>query len=149
MPRSIEPDPMATVLLLKEMDGPRPIIPLDIAGRDSFPHLTPEKLPRKVSAGEIALPLLRIEDSVRCQKGVFPKDLARWIDDRAEAARGACRQPSRGSGSFGAAITCRRLRQVPRLTVRHRDSDGSPDTLVVRVAPRWEERPRHLRDARL
>lgn len=90
--RHAEPDPMNTAALLKELYGPKPVIPLEIVCRDYFGHLTPEKLLRKVSAGEIALPLLRIEDSVRCQKGVFLKDLARWIDERAEAARRECRQ---------------------------------------------------------
>jgi hypothetical protein len=90
--KRIEPDPLATALLLKEMYGPRPLIPLEIVCRDYFSHLTPEKLLRKVSAGEIALPIVRIEDSTRCAKGISLRDLAAYLDRRIEAARKECRQ---------------------------------------------------------
>jgi len=49
-------------LLMAQYDG-KAIIPIDEVCRDYFFHLTPTKLIRKISAGEIALPLVRIEDS--------------------------------------------------------------------------------------
>jgi Pyocin activator protein PrtN len=52
-----------------------------------FPHLTPTKLVQKISAGEIAIPLVRIESSQKSAKGVHLADLAEYLDARAEAAR--------------------------------------------------------------
>jgi len=91
-PKRSEPDPLATASLLKEQYGPKPIIPLDVVCRDFFSHLTPEKLLRKVSAGEIALPVVRIEASSKCAKGVSLRDLAAYLDRRMVAARKECRQ---------------------------------------------------------
>jgi hypothetical protein len=81
-----------TAFILMAQYGPRAVIPVDLVCRDYFSHLTPEKLIRKVSAGEIALPLVRIEDSVRCAKGVGLMDLAAYLDRQIEAARKECRQ---------------------------------------------------------
>ncbi len=83
---------MNTAFLLMAQYGGAAVIPIDKVARDYFSHLTPEKLVRKISAGEIALPLVRIESSERCAKGVHLTDLAAWIDARAEAARRECRQ---------------------------------------------------------
>lgn len=83
---------MNTAFLLMAQYGGAAVIPIDKVARDYFSHLTPEKLVRKISAGEIALPLVRIESSERCAKGVHLTDLAAWIDARAEAARQECRQ---------------------------------------------------------
>lgn len=86
------PEPMSTAFLLLAQYGGGAVIPISLVCRDYFSHLTPEKLVRKISAGEIALPLVRIEASQKAAKGVHLVDLARWIDDRAEAARKECRQ---------------------------------------------------------
>ncbi|MER9757430.1 pyocin activator PrtN family protein [Mesorhizobium sp. M0166] len=67
--------------------GGKAIIPIDEVCRDYFFHLTPTKLVRKISMGEIALPLVRIEDSQKCAKGVHLADLAKYLEFRAEAAR--------------------------------------------------------------
>ena len=67
-------------------------IPLDLVCRDYFTHLKPEKLLRKVQAGEIALPIVRIEGSQKCAKGVHLSDLAIYLDKQAEAARKECAQ---------------------------------------------------------
>ncbi|WP_409566285.1 pyocin activator PrtN family protein [Methylobacterium sp. J-070] len=45
------------------------MIPVDLVCRDSFGHRTPETLIRKVSLGDIALPLVRIEASAKCAEG--------------------------------------------------------------------------------
>jgi len=73
-------------LLMVQYDG-KAIIPIDHVCRHYFFHLTPTKLIRKISAGEIALPLVRIEDSQKCAKGIHLNDLAQYLDLRAEAAR--------------------------------------------------------------
>jgi len=54
---------------------------------ESASHLTPTKLIRKIGAGEIAIPLVRIENSQKCAKGVHLTDLAKYLDARTEAAR--------------------------------------------------------------
>lgn len=78
-------------LLMAQYDG-RAVIPIDLVCRDYFSHLSPEKLVRKISAGEIRLPLVRIDHSQKTAKGVHLQDLAQWVDDRAEAARKEMRQ---------------------------------------------------------
>ncbi|MGV7029632.1 pyocin activator PrtN family protein [Methylobacterium symbioticum] len=49
-----------------------------------------EKLVRKIFAGDIPLPLVRIEASERCAKHVPLADVAKWIDDRMEEVRREC-----------------------------------------------------------
>ncbi len=77
-----------------------PLIPVETVCADYFRHLTPEKLIRKVLLGEIALPLVRIETSKKCAKGVGLVDLAAYLDRHIEAARKECDQlcgpPRRG-----------------------------------------------------
>lgn len=43
-------------------------------------------LMRKISAGEIALPVIRMERSQKCAKGVHISDLAAFIDQQRAAA---------------------------------------------------------------
>lgn len=81
-----------TVYFLMGQYGSAAVIPIAAVCRDYFSHLTPEMLVRKVSSGEIALPIVRIEASQKAAKGVHITDLARWIDDRAEAGRKECKQ---------------------------------------------------------
>ena len=73
-------------LLMAQYDG-KAIIPIDQVCRDYFTHLTPVKLVQKISAGEIAIPLVRIERSQKCAKGIHLDDLAKYLDARTEAAR--------------------------------------------------------------
>lgn len=63
------------------------VIPVNFVCRDYFPHLTPDKFVRKVSAGEINIPLIRMEGSQKCAKGVHLQDLAEYLDARRAAAR--------------------------------------------------------------
>ena len=74
-----------TFLLMAQYNG-RAVIPVADVCRDYFSHLTPEKFLRKVSAGEIAIPLVRMESSQKAAKGVHIQDLAEWIDKRRAAA---------------------------------------------------------------
>jgi len=72
--------------LLALYDG-LPVIPADRVCRDFFSHLSPEAFIRKCSSGEIRLPLVRIDGSQKCAKGIHIQDLADYIDQRREAAQ--------------------------------------------------------------
>ena len=91
---------MNTAFILMAQYGAKAIIPIEDVCRDYFRQLTPEKLIRKVSLGEIALPLVRIETSKKCAKGGGLVDLAAYLDRHIEAARKECDQlcgpPRRG-----------------------------------------------------
>jgi hypothetical protein len=79
-------------MLLARYDG-LPVIPVDVVCKDFFSHLTPEKFLRKVLAGEIALPVVRMENSSqKTAKGVHVTDLSAYLDTQAEAARRECEQ---------------------------------------------------------
>jgi hypothetical protein len=68
------------------------IIPIEWVCRDLFRHLTPEKFLRKALAGEIAIPIVRMESSQKTAKGVHINDLAAYLDKQADAALKECRQ---------------------------------------------------------
>jgi hypothetical protein len=72
-------------LLMAQYDG-RAIIPLEIVCRDYFPHLNVESFMRKHIAGEIEIPVIRMENSQKSAKGVHLADLAAYIDKRREVA---------------------------------------------------------------
>lgn len=72
-------------LLMAQYDG-QAVIPVDVVVRDYFSHLTVDKFLRKVGAGEIAIPLVRIEASQKAAKGVHLQDLAEYLDARRAAA---------------------------------------------------------------
>ena len=75
------------------------VIRFEIVCRDYFRHLTPEKLTRKVLAGDINLPIVRIEGSQKAAKGVRINDLAAYVERQAEAARRECEQLRRGNAA--------------------------------------------------
>lgn len=77
---------MKTLMLLMTQYDARAIIPIDVVCKDYFSHLTTDKLVRKCSAGEIRLPLVRMEGSQKAMKGVHVADLAEYLDARREAA---------------------------------------------------------------
>ncbi|HDR9065530.1 TPA: pyocin activator PrtN family protein [Burkholderia contaminans] len=78
---------MNTAFLLMAQYNARAVIPVDEVCRDYFPHLSTDKLIRKTSSGEIRIPLMRMEGSQKCAKGVHLQDLADYLDTRREAAR--------------------------------------------------------------
>jgi len=47
----------------------------------------PFKLVQKILTGAIAIPLVRIEASQKCAKGIALVDFAKYLDARVEAAR--------------------------------------------------------------
>lgn len=85
---------MTTIFLLLAQYGATAVVPIDIVARDYFPHLSPEKLLRKIGLGEIRLPVVRIERSNKSAKGVHVEDLAKYIDDRRAAGVKECQQLS-------------------------------------------------------
>lgn len=69
------------------------VIPAGVVVRDYFPHLSLDKWLRKVSMGEINIPLVRIEPGTqKGAKGVHLTDLAAYIDERRAAAVKEARQ---------------------------------------------------------
>ncbi len=89
---------MQTVFLLMAKYDGAAVIPLPLVCRDYFSHLAPEKLERKILAGKIALPIVRMNSSSqKTAKGVHVNDLAAYLDRQTEAARKECRQLSGGA----------------------------------------------------
>ena len=83
---------MNTAFLLMAQYNAQAIIPIDAVARDYF-GLTKEQLVRKINAGDVRLPMVRMEpESQKAAKGVHLQDLAAYLDERAEAARRECRQ---------------------------------------------------------
>lgn len=73
-------------LLMAQYDG-RAVIPAREVCKDYFEHLTVDKFLRKVSTGEIPLPIVRAEaNSQKAARGVHLQDLALYIDTRRAAA---------------------------------------------------------------
>ncbi len=85
-------DMSSTFFLLMAQYSGRTIVPIDQVCRDFFGHLTVDKLLRKAIRGDLALPIVRIENSQKAQRGVHLVDLAAYIDKRREAALKECRQ---------------------------------------------------------
>lgn len=79
---------MKTVFLLMAQYDAKAVISIDAVCRDYFAPLTVATLVRKISSGEIRLPLVRMESSQKGAKGVHLEDLAAYIDARrAEAVK--------------------------------------------------------------
>lgn len=79
---------MNTAMILIAQYG-RAIVPADSVARDYF-AMTPAKFVRKIGAGEIRLPLVRMTDSQKGARGVHITDLAAYIDAvRGEAIKGS------------------------------------------------------------
>jgi hypothetical protein len=83
---------MNTLFLLMAQYNGRAIVPVDEVCRDYFAHLTPQKFMRKVDLGDLAIPVVRIEDSQKSAKGVHLEHLAAYIDERKEIAHKEFRQ---------------------------------------------------------
>lgn len=78
---------MNTVFLLMAQYHAQSVIPVATVVKDYFPHLTTENFLRKVSAGDIKIPLVRIEPaSQKAARGIHLTDLAEYLDDRRAVA---------------------------------------------------------------
>ena len=74
------------------------VIPVEYICRDYFRHLTVEKFLRKVLAGEINLPIVRLDGtSQKTAKGIHVNDLAAYLDKQTAAARKECEQLKRAA----------------------------------------------------
>ena len=77
---------MNTTFLLMAQYGGQAVIPLEKVCRDYFAPLTLPNFVRKVAAGEIRLPIVRMEASQKAARGVHLQDLAEYLDARRAAA---------------------------------------------------------------
>jgi len=94
-PLNRRPFPMKTIFLLMAQYDARAVVPIDDVCRDYFAPLTVATLLRKISVGEIPLPLVRMERSQKGAKGVHLQDLAAYIDEMRAAAVKECEQLNR------------------------------------------------------
>jgi len=78
---------LQTMFLLAARYEGRPVVPVAEVCRDFFAPLTLDKFLRKASAGDIALPIVRMESSQKAAKGVHLSDLADYLDGRRAAAK--------------------------------------------------------------
>lgn len=80
-----------TFLLMAQYNG-QAIIPLEQVCRDYFTHLTADMFQRKVLAGQIKIPITRLESSQKSAKGIHLQDLANYLDEQRAAAIKECKQ---------------------------------------------------------
>jgi hypothetical protein len=85
--RALAEPTMKTIFLLMAAYDGRVIIPVDLVCRDYFSPLTPKKYIEKIRAGEIKLPLVRMEKSQKGAKGVALNDLATYLDAQIAVAQ--------------------------------------------------------------
>ncbi|MBC8784098.1 pyocin activator PrtN family protein [Pseudomonas sp. Eth.TT006] len=83
---------MKTLFLLMAQYNGLTIIPLNQVCKDYFTHLTTDMFQRKVMAGQIRIPITRLESSQKSAKGVHITDLAAYLDSQREAAVKECNQ---------------------------------------------------------
>jgi len=86
---------MNTFFILMAQYSGQAIIPLERVCADYFGHLDPATLQRKVLAGQIKLPITRVEPSQKSVRGVHIQDLAEYLDAQRAAAVKECSQLNR------------------------------------------------------
>ncbi|MBC3420488.1 pyocin activator PrtN family protein [Pseudomonas sp. RW3S2] len=86
---------MNTAFMLMAQYNGLAIIPIEQVCTDYFTHLTPDMFQRKVLAGQIQLPITRLEASQKSAKGIHLADLAMYLDQQRDAARKECAQLNR------------------------------------------------------
>ncbi|MCX2545325.1 MULTISPECIES: pyocin activator PrtN family protein [unclassified Pseudomonas] len=77
---------MKTLFVLMAQYNGQVVIPLDRVCQDYFTHLTTDMFQRKVGAGQIKLPITRMESSQKSAKGVHIADLSAYLDEQRAAA---------------------------------------------------------------
>ncbi|RWU18084.1 Pyocin activator protein PrtN [Pseudomonas alkylphenolica] len=77
---------MNTAFVLMAQYNGRAIIPLEQVCIDYFTHLTPEMFQRKVLAGQIKIPITRLEASQKSAKGIHITDLAEYLEQQRSIA---------------------------------------------------------------
>ncbi|MEI2830100.1 pyocin activator PrtN family protein [Pseudomonas mosselii] len=83
---------MNTAFVLMAQYNGMAIISLEQVCSDYFTHLSPDMFQRKVLAGQIRLPITRLETSQKSARGIHIADLAQYLDQQREAARKECAQ---------------------------------------------------------
>lgn len=83
---------MNTAFVLMAQYNGMAIISLEQVCSDYFTHLTPDMFQRKVLAGQIKLPITRLETSQKSARGIHIADLAQYLDQQRESARKECAQ---------------------------------------------------------
>ncbi|MEW5664931.1 Pyocin activator protein PrtN [Pseudomonas alloputida] len=83
---------MNTAFVLMAQYNGKAIISIEQLCADYFTHLTPDMFQRKVLAGQIQLPITRLEGSQNSARGIHIADLALYLDRRRDAARRECDQ---------------------------------------------------------
>lgn len=86
---------MNTAFILMAQYNGRAIIPLDQVCKDYFTHLTTDMFQRKVLAGQIKIPITRLEPSQKSAKGIHLTDLAFYLDHQRDTALKELRQLNR------------------------------------------------------
>lgn len=77
---------MDTRFLLMARYDALPIIPVEQIRSNFFNHLSLNKFLRKLNDRTIALPVVRIEESQKSQKGVYIDHLADFLDKKRDQA---------------------------------------------------------------
>src|SRR5664279_4670781 len=85
--------PNMTFLLMAQYEG-RAIIPLSRVIADYFPHLDEKKFLSKSLAGQIKIPLSRIDNSQKAARGIALVDLANYLETRRAMALKGMKQLS-------------------------------------------------------
>lgn len=83
---------MKTLFLLMAQYNGQAIIPLEHVCKDYFTHLTVEMFQRKVLAGQIKIPITRLESSQKSAKGIHIQDLSEYLESQRAAAVKECLQ---------------------------------------------------------
>ncbi|WP_322866065.1 pyocin activator PrtN family protein [Aquicoccus sp. G2-2] len=77
---------MNSFFMLMAKYGPEVMIPAETVAEDWF-NIGKSKFFSKINNGDIALPLMTMEDSQKSPRGVHILDLAEYLDQRRDAAR--------------------------------------------------------------
>ena len=72
-------------VLMAQYDG-QVVIPQDRVCKDYFTHLTTDMFQRKEAAGQIKIPITRMEPSQKSAKGIHIADLSEYLDAQRAAA---------------------------------------------------------------
>ncbi|WP_199540425.1 pyocin activator PrtN family protein [Paraburkholderia kururiensis] len=78
---------MNTAFLLIAQFGAQAVIPIEDVRKAYFSHIDSEKFMRKLSSGDIPLPVMRAEKSQKSGKFIGMMDLAVYLDVQMEAGR--------------------------------------------------------------
>ena len=78
---------MNTTFILMAQFGAKAVIPLEDVCREYFTHLSLDQFRRKISAGEIEIPMVVLGNGQKAARGIALIDLASYLDKQCEIAR--------------------------------------------------------------